>query len=239
MHLFYIDDSHERNFFAFCALGIPDNKWKLVFNAVRDFRTRLRQTYGIYLWKELHAWKFISGRGQPSDRRINIPQRCDIYREILSFIASQAANDVLLFGATSKNEEWAFERLLNRINRTMQAKNSYAVLYCDEGNEPGFTALTRRLAVFNYIPSRYGAWLDTGEPAKNIPTERLLEDPVFKPSHKSYLIQLADSCAYSLLRKERPLPAKSALGLDKTYEILEPVCFKAANYRDRFGIVRD
>lgn len=39
---------------------------------------------------------------------------------------------------------------------------------------------------------------------KNIPLERIIEDPVFKQSHQSYMIQLADCVAFSLLKREVP-----------------------------------
>lgn len=239
MHLFYIDDSHDLHFFTFAAIGIPAECWQKVFNAVRDYRITLRKEHGIYLWKELHAWKFTSGRGRPSSKFLSKNDCIDIYLNSLAFLASQARSGVILFGATSSKEEWAFERLLNRINRTMKTMGSHAALHCDEGNEAGFTAISRRLAVFNYIPSKYGQWQDTGEQAKNIPTDRILEDPVFKPSHRSYLIQLADFCAYALFQKERPNKIASRAPLEHAYELLQPICFKPANSKDPFGIVRD
>lgn len=58
-----------------------------------------------------------------------------------------------------------------------------------------------------------GAWPE-GTVTRSIPVELILEDPVFKVSQRSYFIQLADFCAYALLRRERPLASKTKYGLD-------------------------
>jgi hypothetical protein len=96
---------------------------------------------------------------------------------------------------TSTDDQFrAFERLLNRINRTMGSRQTYAHLICDQGKELQYTTLVRKMRVLNYIPSKFGGW-ETGQPSKNIPIERIIEDPQFKDSKSSYLIQQADFIA--------------------------------------------
>ena len=93
------------------------------------------------------------------------------------------------------------------------------------------------MKVYNPIPSRFGAW-EEGKVHKSITLDRIIEDPVFKSSKSSYFIQLADFCAYALLRRERPLPSKTKYGLDKSFLTLEPVLVKKASSSDPYGIVR-
>ena len=138
----------------------------------------------------------------------------------------------------ANHQDWAFERLINRINRTMQAWGSHALLICDEGKEADYTRLVRKMCVHNPIPSRFGVWQDTGNSTRNIPIDRIIEDPFFKKSDKSYFIQLVDFCAYALLRKEKPIPSKSKYGLHEAFQQLEPICVKEACPRDQFGIIR-
>jgi hypothetical protein len=57
------------------------------------------------------------------------------------------------------------------------------------------------------IPSRFSAWHD-GSLTMNITTDPVIEDPVFKPSNRSYFIQLADCVAYALLKREVPPRSK-------------------------------
>jgi hypothetical protein len=131
-----------------------------------------------------------------------------------------------------------FERLLNRINRTLQAWNDQGMLFCDEGNENEYTRLVRRMSVYNPIPSAFGTWSDTGQQTKNIPIDKILEDPVFKRSERSYFIQLADCIAYSLLRREHPLSSKNRYKINKAFATISPLLVKETNPRDPDGIIR-
>jgi hypothetical protein len=94
------------------------------------------------------------------------------------------------------------------------------------------------MRVYNPIPSAFGTWLDTGQSYKNIPLTRIIEDPFFKDSEQSYFIQLADFCAYALLRRERPVPSKSRYGLDKAFDLLKPILVTEATRKDPDGIIR-
>ena len=76
--------------------------------------------------------------------------------------------------------------------------------------------------------------------AQNITTERIIEDPVFKPSDRSYLIQMADCVAFALLKSEvPPTPNVARYGIHEMFDkTLRGICFKPASPRDPLGIVR-
>lgn len=238
MHLIYIDDSRDEQLCVFSALAIPVDQWRAALQQIREFRRRLRREHGIYVYKELHAWKFVSGRGRPSDRTVTKSQRCSIFREVLDLTAELPG--VRLFNACfpAKQDTRAFERLVNRINRTLQAWGSYGLLISDEGKEPVYRRLVRRMAVFNPIPSRFGVWRDTGEVTRNIPIDRIVEDLVFKRSDQSYFIQFADFVAYSLLRRERPTDYVTRYGLHTAFGTLDRILVKEASRHDPEGIIR-
>jgi len=240
MHLIYIDDARDEELCVFSALAIPAPSWRACFQMVREFRRALKKSDGIYVYKELHGWKFVSGRGKIADRVVPKGRRCQIFRDALDLLTELPGARLFngVFGA--KQDELAFERLMNRINRTMTAWDSQAMLICDEGKEAAYTRLVRRMGVFNPIPSQFGVWRDTGAMTKNIPIERIIEDPVFKKSEQSYFIQLVDFCAYALLRRERPIEAKSRYGLDKAWEPIaaSEILVREATRRDPEGILR-
>lgn len=238
MHLIYVDDSRDERLCVFSALAIPVDQWHEAFRQVREFRRALRLAYGIYVYKELHAWKFVSGRGDISDRVVTKGQRCAIFKDALTMVANLPG--ARLFNAVfpSKDDERAFEWMLNRINRTLEAWGSHAVLICDEGKDVNYTRLVRRMYVYNPIPSQLGVWADIGVSWKNIPLSRIVEDPFFKDSAQSYFVQLVDFAAYALLRKERPLPSKTKYGLDKAFYELDPILVREARPRDPEGIIR-
>jgi hypothetical protein len=237
MHLVYLDDSRDERLCVCTALVIPAEEWRTAFGQIRDWRRQLKRTDGIFVYKELHGWKLVSGRGRISDRVVPKGRRCAIFREGLD-VVTKLPQATLFNTVFPKDEDiTAYERLLNRINRTMQACDSFALLIWDEGKEAEHRRLTRRMRVHNPIPSMYGEWAP-GTYAKNIPLERVIEDPVFKQSEQSYFVQLVDFCAYALLRREHPIPSRSRYGLDKAFGILSPILFTKASRRDPEGILR-
>jgi hypothetical protein len=236
MYLFYIDDSDEGGQHTFCALGVPSDTWRETFNTVKAWRQQIKASDGIYLRKELHATEFVAGRGRIAPRPVFKGRRCALFREALTMLGSM--QQLMLFSVQNTNQQFAYERMLNRINRTMQAKSTQAILISDEGKQAEYTKLVRKMAVHNPIPSQYGAWMGTGDSTKNIPIERIIEDPIFRPSDRSYLLQMADFCAYALLRYLRGVPdSKKPYGLHTAFPILEPICFKLANRQHPLGII--
>lgn len=238
MYLVYIDDSADERICVFSALAVRDDCWNDAFRQIREFRCLLRQIDGIYIYKEFHAWKFVSGRGQIADRVVPKWRRCEIFKQSLQLLAQMQGVHLFNSLASPKKKFMAYERLLNRIHRALQEWDSFAILIVDQGSETEYTRLTRQLRVYNPIPSKYGEWEETGTRYKNIPIERIIEDPFFKDSAMSYWIQMVDFCSYALLRYEHPLESKMKYGLHEAFPLLEPILMKKANPNDRFGVVR-
>ena len=236
MHLIYIDDSYSPGYYCFSAIAIPAETWRETFGAVKNWRSSLRASHGIAAYKELHAVDFVAGRGRVSPTTIGKWERSLIYKDGLRALGGR--EDVSIFNACGNHSlQRSFERLLNRINVAMTKWGSHAILICDEGDELKYTRLARKMSVFNYVPSKYGGW-SSGTSAKNIPTERILEDPIFKESSRSYLIQMADFCAYSILQKERPIPSRKRYGLHHAYRLIQDRFVKEAFGSDPLGIIR-
>lgn len=241
MHFIYIDDSTERPINIFSAVCVPCNQWYEVFERLKKWRKHLRDVHGIPLDYELHARKFLPGRGAASSLGIlSRYKRAQIFHT--SFKVTNWLNEcgVTIFNVCNADDDQyrAFERLLNRIDGTMKARDSFAHLVCDQGKEHQYTSLVRKMRVHNHIPSQYGTWND-GAATRNIPLKRIIEDPQFKESHKSYFIQLADFSAYGLLRQERPTPRIKRYRSHKSFgtlntETLETVC----NRSDPQGVIR-
>jgi hypothetical protein len=232
-----MDESADEKLFVLSAMVIPVQRWNEVFAAVKAWRRQLRLRFGILVQNELHAWKFVSGRGRPSNQTIVKATRVSIFLDALALVAGMP--DVMVFNAVfdKKQKYTAFDRILHRINRTMQRINGYAVVFCDEGSEVEYTRIQRKMRVYNPIYSDRGLWED-GARTKNMPIERIVEDPVFKDSAKSYFIQLVDFVAYALLRRENQIPSKNKYGLHEAFAILSPVLYRGAARYDPDGILR-
>jgi hypothetical protein len=239
MHLVYIDDSGDSEVYGYSALCIPVVNFRRILGQVKAFRKRLNASDGMFINKEFHAVDFCSGRGHLGKRVVTKWRRAEIFRETLQEITTFPG--VSLLNAFGRRDEKlrTLERLVNRINTCMSAKKSIAILMFDQGEERAYTRLVRKMGVYNPIPSRVGAWED-GSPFKNVPIEYVIEDPHFKRSKQSYFIQMADFCGYAMLQKERPPTSEKRLRLrlHEAFSVLDPICVKAANRKDPYGIIR-
>lgn len=236
----YIDESKEPGrFYAYTALVTTGDRWAATFEKIKAFRAELRRDHGIYLAYELHAWKFGPGRGQPADRAIRKDERAEIFRKVLRFVAT--CNSFTIVGSVSRNQEWALQCMVQRIQNTAQNRGENALLFFDDGEAVATTKMMRRMRYHNHISSNRGEWADTGRKTKNLPLKNILEDPIFKESAQSYFIQLVDFCAYALLRQERPIASRNEYGIDQCYEILRPISRRFISPSDPrgLGIIRD
>lgn len=232
MHFVYIDDSTDRPLNIFSAIAVPHKRWNEAFEYLRKWREHLRDVHSIPIACELHATDFLTGRNTGKKfQHLSRYKRAQIFHKYLAVIEYMYKFDCRTFHVCngSDNQFMAFERLLNRINRTMESWDSYAHLICDEGKERQYTSLVRRMRIHNPIPSSYGQW-ETGSTTKNITIDRILEDPQFKDSAKSYFIQSADFLAYALLRSEAPNSGarkrRIHVSFDQLDKVLTPECSK-------------
>lgn len=240
MHFIYIDDSTDRPANVFCGLAIPHRQWNIAFEYIKKWRIHLRDTHGIPLGAEIHSTSFLSGRGSAGTlSHLSRHRRAQIFHKYFEVVEFMSRWDVRVFSVCNTDDDQyrSFERLLNRINRTMLAWDSFAHLICDEGKERQYTAMVRRMRVHNPIPSNQGQWPNGGV-IKNIPIERIIEDPQFKNSNKSYFIQTSDILAFGLLRREFPTPKARQQRIHKSFEQLNTTLTRECSRSDPLGIIR-
>ena len=233
MHLVYIDDSGDEQFYCFSALIIPADGWLASFEHLRGARTMTRDSDGVFMKKELHSTEWNAGRGRIAKRTIGKRRRVSLYNFFLSSIAMLPNAELINACVPKADEQRGFQFLLQRIENNMSRKHSKCIIFSDEGKN--YDSIRRKLARFNQIPSQFGAWAD-GRTSKSIPATSIVEDIFYRDSAKSMFIQAADACAYALLRFERPLASKSALGLDQSFEILDRILVKRAFGKDPKGL---
>lgn len=238
-YFIYIDESYDKTHFAYTAMLIDAFRWDAYFNYLLDWRQKWYQQYNFRADSELHATDFVGGRGgENTNRDKNF--RARLFYEAIGRVEKMP--DVFLVnGFTSEKSRHLtlFERMLNSINQTLQEKNAFGVLICDEGNEKNLTSLVRRMKRKKVIPPPSGPNLVFGATSRDIPLDNIIEDPLFKESKSSYFIQLADFLAYALLRHEAPLP-QTHEQVRTAFEQLESVLVKEAFRSDpkQKGIVR-
>lgn len=234
MHLIYIDDSYEKPYQIYSAIAVPAHLWRAFFERIKDWRRQLNQSDGILITKEFHFTEFVAGRGRLGPQIVGKYRRSRIFREAMTLLDSMEGLKIFNVCRASK-PEWALERLITRIHRTMQTWDSYATLIMDEGKEAETTRLLRKMGVFNPVPVYIAPGLTQ---TQNLAVHRILEDPVFKPSERSYFVQMADFVAYALLRRESRLPSKDAYGYHECFDMLTHVVAREASLTDPMGVIR-
>ena len=247
MYIFYIDESGipGKNK-IYSAMGIPASSWRESLNSLISDRKLLYDAFGIKTRRELHAYKFINGRGNYGKRKLSEKELLFIYSFLLGQIVNLPNVKVLNAVGPADKSLIILEYLINRINRLMIEQNMNAILIFDNGNNRNIVRKIRKMRRFNLIPSNsiFGWGKDEmfmsklGHSFKNIPIDRIVEDPNFRESNESYFIQIVDFIAYSLLRKECPVPKFISNGFSNIFDCLLPCLVKEANRKDAFGIIR-
>jgi hypothetical protein len=233
MHIVYIDDSKDGKAVCFSALMIPAADWLSALDHLVDMRQAMKKSDGIYVRKELHATDWLGGRGHIAPQAVNRLDRMRLFNFALGEIAKIPNVDIFNACGQGRVEDRLFERLVQRIQNTMAARNSLAIIISDEGKN--YDHLLRQMRRVNFIPSAYGQW-QNGAYTKNLPAKNLIEDIVYRDSARSYFIQAADFCAFSLLRFEYPTTRAKTLGFDRSFNILKPRLFTRAFAKDPKGL---
>lgn len=247
MHFFYLDESFDQERFVVSALRVEASTWKHCFDRLKQFRLNLRERHGIKLRTEMHAHKFVRHcSDRISSRKLNLAHRRTIFEECLVFLATlpveliNVSLSIKSFGGQHEAHFEALNRVLNRIHTNVSRTDpkSHALLIFDKGKEEKITKLTRKLAVFNYVPSQYRDW-GGGQKSKNFLLDRIIEDPVFRDSEDCYFLQLVDFAAYSLLKQDvAPTPFVQRWAYNTLFPKLRPILCLAASAREPDGVVR-
>lgn len=229
----YLDESMQENMVVIAAIAIPVSRWNEALDYQVATRRLLRHDRGIFVSKEIHASEFISGRGRYSKFGESKSDRAEMFKLILERNASIPG--MRLFSvvcANKKQHDWGFERLLNRLQRFCQPQAATFVLAPDIGFDWLYTKLSRKLRRYNPVPNLG----NRGYTPR--PIDRLVEDPLFLDSKKSFFIQSADAVAYALLRNERPRQ-HDPYGIDRLFrDTMSEVVVKEAARKDPLGIIR-
>ncbi len=239
----YLDESYDDQSFALSALVVPVPVWRETFELVKGWRRLLREQYGIFVNKELHATTFVSGHGRVGHRVVPKGLRAHSFRDSMDMIAQLPIRIIsgcwTVPGRADPNAH-AFGRIQERLQTRCRKQDRYITIIADEGRAAELRKVSRRSTVHNPVGSRFGGWED-GASWKNIPNDRLIEDPVFRNSAESYFLQFVDFVAFALLKSEvPPTPLVKRYGLATAYERLGPVLATEASSNDprRLGIVR-
>lgn len=250
--LMYVDESGDpglqgspTRYFVLSGVVIHELAWRETLERLIAFRRGLRVAFGLKLREEIHAARMITNPGELG--RIERYDRLAILRHFADALAALPDLSVINIVVDKKNKpadyavhDRAWQALLQRFENTIGHRNFPGPSNADErgmiipDGEPqrALRTMVRKMRRYNPVP---GA---TGMPTRNLPLAKVIEDPIFRDSRDSLLIQAADLCAFLLYQKLEPNSFMKRKGGRAYFGRLGPILCRHASPRDADGIVR-
>ena len=214
MYMLYVDESGDcglqgspTRYFILTGIVIHELRWQQTINDLIGFRQRMRDAFGLKLREEFHASQFISRPGEL--QRITRNDRMSLIRFFARFLAN--VNDLSIINVVVDKQdksggydvfEKAWTALIQRFENTISYRNfpgpanpdDKGMIFCDHTDDKKLMALVRLKRRYNPVPNQ--SQYIRGY--RDMPLQYIVEDPNFRDSAYSYLIQAADLCAYVL-----------------------------------------
>lgn len=253
MYLMYVDESGDpglvlspSRYFVLSGLVVHELTWLTTLDALIDFRRRMRSSFGLKLREEIHAAHLIN---KPGDlKRIARNDRLTILRHFADEISRLPELSVIniVVDKAGKPADYdvftsAWQALIQRFENTIVHRNfpgpnnpyERGMVFADGQPSKQLTGLLRRMRRHNPIPSQL-----SGAGYRNIHLKKVIEDPVYRDSRHSLMVQAADLCAFLLYQKCAPNKYMRKSGGANYFARIEPALCKVASPRDPHGIVR-
>ena len=254
MYFMYVDESGDSGligsptrYFTLSGLVIHELRWNEYLEKLIDFRKRMRNSFGLLMREEIHSAHLINKPGELV--RIKRNDRLTIIRAFINEITT--LQDISIINVVVDKEgkpagydvmEKAWEALIQRFSNTISYRNfpgpanadERGMIIPDDTDAKKIQQLLRRMRKYNPIPNQ----TTYGRGYRNLAIGNLVEDPFFKDSRDSYLIQAADVVAFALYQKLAPSSYMKKKSGNKYFNRLNGVLCKAASASDPEGIVK-
>jgi hypothetical protein len=246
MYIAYVDESGDpgRNtrvtrYFTLSGIIVADSNWKAFLDRVKIFRQGLKRDFGLILKSDLRATNLWRGKGDLKRLRLSYANQVKIFKRTAEFLRS-SQEIVILNVSINKGSpnlpdkgrisEMAWTRFLQRYENWLLANQELGIVINDEGYDKIVRQLSRKMRVYNPIPSHYGGYYQA-------PVVKIIEDPFSRHSQHSYFVQLADMSAYLARLRHDYTPKKEKYGIHKLYKRVKPRYMLEASRKDNYGFV--
>lgn len=249
MYLMYVDESgdpgnntDQSRYFCLSGIVVHESEWRLFIDSLLEFRRTIRDVYDFPLRAEIHAVEML----RKSQFGIEKYDRLAILRNFLDELAKYnfisitnvvvdkegKPDDFDIFGAAWRTLFQRFENTLVHGNFPGGYKRSFGTVFTDATSGKRLSNIMRRMSAYNPIPNRYGAGF------RDVPIQRIIEDPSERNSVNSLPIQACDVAAYFLQQRQRPNSYVRKKRAHAYFDRLDPVLNKVASTADPQGVVR-
>lgn len=245
----YVDDTGDpglinspTRYFGLASITVHETRWREFVNSLSAFRRTLKEVHGLPLRAEIHASEYI--RHPPVDGMVK-HVRLAILRQSLDELAKLDYLHITscVVDKQGKPPEYdvftsAWQALFQRFENTISYGNfpggfrgDKGIVISDNTKGESLRKLVRKMAVHNPVPNRFGPGY------RNLPIDRIIEDPHFKNSVDSYPIQACDVVSYFLHQHFSPCAYVRKSGARHHYLRLDAILNKRASTQNGLGIV--
>lgn len=246
MYIAYVDESGDpghnvaiTRYFTLSGIILADSNWKTFLEKVKAFRKGLKRDFGLTLKADLRATDLWKNSGDFRKLNLNYADRARIFRRTAEFLRSSQEVAILTVSinkdsaelpSTSKISEIAWTMFLQRYENWLVARQELGIVVNDEGYEKMTRMLSRKMRVYNPIPSHYGGYYQS-------PLVKIIEDPFSRHSQDSYFVQLADISAYLARLRHNHTLWQAKWGIHRLYKKIKPRYMLEALKKDNYGFV--
>jgi hypothetical protein len=254
MYFMYVDESGDSGlnnsptrYFTLSGVVIHELRWNEYLDRLIEFRKRMRHSFGLLMREEIHSAHLIN---RPGDlKRIKRNDRLTIIRAFINELAAMQDLSIIniVVDKQEKPDQYpimqkAWEALIQRFSNTMSHRNfsgpanpdERGMIVPDNTDVKIVQGLLRKMRKYNPVPNQQ----NFGAGYRNLAVANLVEDPFFKDSRDSYLIQAADVVAFALYQQLQPSSYVKSKSAHNYFNKLDAVLCKAASASDPQGIVR-
>jgi hypothetical protein len=244
MYLMYVDESGDpgkvnspTTHYILSAIVIHETSWLNILNDVIAFRRALKTRYQILMKEEIHASVFMSR--QPKLRNpIARNDRLDLLKKCIDWLNARTDVSIITVRVNKANTpdpfEYAWRVLIQRFDNTLAYRNfpggvnntDLGMIFADNTDGNKLTKLLREMRRFNQVPNM----IQVAPGARNIPLRAIIEDPNFRDSSHSYILQMVDVVAYFARQHHEPKKYIKQKGGANFYGRLSKVINQYARY---------
>ncbi len=236
--------SSPTRYFVLCGIVVHELRWRQVMDELLKFRRSLKVDFGLNISSEIHAAEFFN-KGHPTIQKY---QLLEIVRRFTDRLATIPDLSLVSVAVDKQGKpagydvfENAWGALLQRFENTLARRNfpgdrtrdDRGMLFCDNTNEKKLRKLIRKMRAYNPIPNQ----APFGPGYRNLQIQHVIEDPNFRNSAHSYLVQAVDVCAYVLKQHLQPSKYFKAKSANNYFLRLDPICCKHATRNHPQGVV--
>jgi hypothetical protein len=246
MYIAYVDESGDfghnttvTRYFTLSGIIVADSNWKPFLDRVKAFRKGLKRDFRLTLKADLRATDLWRNRGDFKKLNLNYADRARIFRRTAEFLRYSQEVAILTVSinksspqlpSTGKIGEIAWTMFLQRFENWLVAKQELGIIVNDEGHEKMTRMLSRKMRVYNPIPSHYGGYYQSS-------LVKIIEAPFSRHSQDSYFVQLADMSAYLARLRHDYKPRQAQFRIHKLYKRIKPRYILEASKKDNYGYV--